>query len=244
MTAWHIPVLFAAGVGGGLTASVAGLASLVSYPVLLALGYPPVTANITNTVALVFTSIGSVSASRQELAGQWQRLRVLAPCTLLGGVAGALLLLATPSGAFEKVVPWLIGLASLAILLRSTPRPRRWLRFGLPVLVTVIGLYGGYFGAAAGVLMLATLMAATGEPLPRANAVKNVLMGLANGVAAVAFIVAGPVQWVAVVPMALGFLVGGRIGPAVVRRAPSRWLRVVIALAGVGLAVYLALDAY
>lgn len=239
--------LVLAGLGGGLTGSIAGLASLVTYPSLLALGLAPVSANVTNSVALVFSSVGSISGSRPELRGQRERVRELAPVVLAGGIAGSALLLATPSQDFARVVPWLIAVASVAMLKRPTPadRPRaerpRWQLLGLVFLVAV---YSGYFGAGAGVMMLAILLLATSESLARSNALKNVLMGLSNGIAALAFAVFGPVHWLDVVPLALGAIVGGRIGPPIVRVVPPAALRAVIACAGLGLAVHLGLDAY
>ncbi|HUZ19337.1 MAG TPA: sulfite exporter TauE/SafE family protein [Acidimicrobiales bacterium] len=241
--------LVLAGFGGGLSGSVAGLASLVSYPALLAVGLPPVAANVSNTVALVFSTTGSVWGSRPELTGQRARARRLAASAVGGGIVGAVLLLATPSRSFALVVPWLIGLASLGVLIRRNPtrpvpassHPPGW---ALSAGVFLIAVYGGYFGAAAGVLMLSVLLLSTGETLARSNAMKNVLLGGANAVAAVAFIAFGPVRWTVVLPLAAGFLVGGRLGPAVVRRAPSRPLRALIACAGLGLAVHLGLDAY
>jgi uncharacterized membrane protein YfcA len=248
---WLLLVL--AGLGAGLSGSIAGLASLVSYPALLATGLPPVTANVTNTVALVLTSVGSVSASRPELAGQRRRLLPLAAAGVLGGAAGAALLLLTPAEAFERLVPVLIGAAALAILLQRPPgelaaegrrvhgaRDPWWLVAG----TGVIGIYGGYFGAAAGVLLLALMLLGTGEGLPRSNAVKNVVLGAANAVAAAGFVVLAPVAWSAALPLALGCLAGGRLGPRVVRRVPQTLLRRLIALAGLGLAVVLAVDAY
>jgi hypothetical protein len=238
-----------AGFGGGLSGSIAGLASVVSYPALLAVGLPPVTANVSNTVALVFSSVGSVWGSRPELAGQRTRARHLAVIALAGGITGGLLLLATPSRAFALVVPWLIGLGSIAILIRRNPervaphpahRPTGAVTAG----VFLIAVYGGYFGAGAGVLLLSLLLFATAEPLARSNAMKNLLLGLANAIAAVAFVAFGPVRWSAVLPLALGFLAGGRLGPIVVRRAPAGPLRAVVACAGIGLAVHLGLDAY
>ena len=246
---WQDLLLAAAGVAAGLSGSIAGLASLFSYPALLAVGLPPVTANVSNTVALVFNSVGSVAGSRPELAGQTVRLRRLGLAGLLGGVVGGVLLLAGPAGAFEKLVPWLIGLGSIAILVRANPpatvtaAPHVDSRLVL-VAVFLIGVYGGYFGAAAGVLLLALLLATTPDPLARCNALKNVVLGLANLVAAAIFIVFGTVSWAAAVPLAVGLLVGGRVGPIVVRHSPARLLRVLIALAGLGLAVYLGVNAY
>lgn len=248
MHGWDALWLVFAGLGGGLCGSVAGLASVVSYPALLAVGLPPVAANVTNTVALVFSSIGSVSGSRPELVGQRSRAMRLGALALVGGALGSTLLLLTPPGQFVRVVPVLIGFASLAVVIPRRPtatshgsgRPTH----GLSGAVAAIAIYGGYFGAAAGVMLLAVLMYMTGEGLPRSNALKNVLLGLANGVAAVVYAIFGPVHWFAVVPLAAGFLVGGRVGPVIVRSAPSGPLRFLIALGGIGLAVHLGLNAY
>lgn len=243
-------LLVLAGVGAGLTGSIAGLASLVSYPALLAAGLGPVAANVTNTVALVGNSTGSVLGSRPELGGQRAHLRVLVPAGALGGVSGGLLLLVTPATAFERLVPWLIGAGSLAVLVRRRPErrpaPPRGERPGPAVVVAVfaIGVYGGYFGAAAGVLLLALLLLATTQDLLRANATKNVTLGLANALAAVCFALAGPVHWADAAWLGLGGFAGGRAGPVLVRRVPAGPLRVAIALAGLGLAVHLGLDAY
>jgi uncharacterized membrane protein YfcA len=241
--------LVLAGFGAGLSGSVTGLASLISYPALLAVGLPPVSANVSNTVALVFSSIGSVGGSRPELVGQRARARQLGLVAVAGGLAGGLLLLETPSGAFALVVPWMIGLASLTVLIPRSPASRAPSESNRPtwklgVGVLLIAVYGGYFGAAAGVLLLGLLLVATGESLPRANAMRNLLVGLANATAAVVFLAIGSVRWAAVIPLAAGCLVGGRLGPIVVRRAPSELLRALIACAGIGLAVHLGLDAY
>jgi hypothetical protein len=256
MTALEFVFLVLAGIGAGLTGSIAGLASLVSYPALLATGISPVTANVTNTVALVSNSVGAVSASRPELTGQRRRVPRLAVASLLGGAAGAGLLLLTPSDAFERIVPWLIAAASVAILLQRPPaelatkgaheqvvHPHpdpRWLPLG----TFAIGIYGGYFGAAAGVLMLAMFLLTTGEGLPRSNALKNLMLGLANMVAAIGYSFLAEVAWTAVLPLAIGLFAGGRLGPRIVRAAPQTGLRRIIALAGLGLALALGIEAY
>ena len=256
MTVVDFVVLLLAGIGGGLTGSIAGLASLMTYPALLATGVPPLTANITNTVALVLNSVGSVSASRPELRGQGRRLVPLGVAAVLGGTTGAVLLLLTPSSAFERLVPILIAAASAAILVQRPPRElaaegarehakhpdrdQRW----LPAAVFAIAIYGGYFGAAAGVLMLATFLLATGEGVPRSNALKNTVLGIANGVAAIGYIVFASIAWASALPLAIGLFIGGRLGPRIVRRVPQTALRRVIAAAGLGLAVVLAVQAY
>lgn len=242
-------LLVLAGLGAGLTGSIAGLASLISYPALLAAGLPPVTANVTNTIALVFSGAGSALGSRPELRGQGARLRTLGAAGVLGGAAGGVLLLASPSGSFERVVPWLIGFGSLTILLPGRPavhvdgpaRADSWL---VRLEVFLIGVYGGYFGAAAGVLLLALFLATTSESLARSNALKNVVLGLANLVAATVFALFGSVSWLDAVPLAAGLFVGGLAGPVVVRHCPARALRILIALASIGLASYLGIKAY
>jgi uncharacterized protein len=239
-------LLLGAGFAAGLCGTVAGLASLFSYPALLAAGLPPLAANVTNTVALTTTSVGAAAGSRIELAGQAPTLRRLAPVVLLGGGAGAGLLLLTPPGTFAAVVPVLVAAASIVLLVqprlrRAAARPNgpagpRAIMAGL----FAVSVYGGYFGAAAGVLMLALLLVGLPVSLLQGNALKNVLLGLANGVAAVGFAVVGPVHWVAVPPMAAGLLVGSRLGPALARRLPATGLRIGIGIAGLGLAAALA----
>jgi uncharacterized membrane protein YfcA len=247
-------LLVLAGIGAGLVGSIAGLASLISYPALLATGLPPITANVTNTVAMVLNGVGSVSASGQELTGQRSRVLRHSAASALGGVAGAALLLLTPSSAFELIVPFLIAGAAVAILVQRPPRelaiegalhhPEHRDPAWLPLGTFAIGIYGGYFGAAAGVMMLAMFLLTTGEGLPRGNALRNVVLGCANAVAAVGFVVFSSVAWSAALPLAIGLFTGGRLGPRVVRRAPQTALRRVIAVAGLGLAVHLAVQAF
>ncbi len=255
-------LLVLAGVGAGLAGSMAGLASLVSFPALLAIGLPPVAANVTNTVALVGSSLGSAAGSRPELVGQWRRISRLAPAVALGGLAGAGLLLLGPATAFEAVVPYLVGASALLILAQEWAgrvAARRAARAGdrvRPVSpagagpaatlgLGVVSVYSGYFGAGSGVVVLAVLGAVFRTDTPhRLNAMKNVLLGVANGVAAAVFAVSGPVVWLAALPLALGFLAGGRLGPVLLRRVPRRVLRIAIGLAGLGLAVQLWLQAH
>jgi uncharacterized membrane protein YfcA len=243
--------LVAVGALAGIVSTVVSLASVVSYPALLAFGLPPVSANMTNTVALLFAGAGAAAGSRPELAGQGGRIRRLGLVAALGGGAGAALLLATPPSAFERVAPVLIGAASLMLLAprlagreESAPVRSRERSRGLIAALFCVAAYVGYFGAAGGILMLAVLTPMLAEPMARANAVKNVISGLANAVAAAAFAVLGHVDWAAVGPLAAGFLVGGWTGPALVRRVPSRVLRVLVGVCGIGVAVKLGISAY
>jgi uncharacterized protein len=253
MTWWDVAFLAAAGVIGGLTGSIAGLASVATYPALLVVGLPPVTANVTNTVALVFNGIGSVFSSRPELAGQGPWLKRVLPAAAVAGAVGAALLLSTPAGGFEKLVPFLLALASIAILLPRRASAEAKLaderRYSLGELLEAVAIfsiciYGGYFGAAAGVLLLALLLRTGHMTLADANAAKNIILGVANTVAAVMFAFLSPVNWLAMAPLGVGCLIGGAMGPVVVRHTPATPLRILIAVAGIALAVKLGLDAY
>lgn len=249
MTSYQALVLLAAGTLGGIASTVASVASVVSYPVLLALGLPPLSANVTNTMSLVLTGAGSVLGSRPELAGQRGRVLRFGAVTALGGATGAAILLLAPASAFGVVVPVLIGAASLLLLAQPmirgmSPRPgaeqSRWRLAG----VFGVAAYVGYFGAAGGVLLLAMLAAMISESLVRLNAIKNAISGAANGVAAVIFAVFAPVHWLFVPTLAAGFLIGGFTGPRLVRRLPVRALRVIVSLCGLALAVKLGAAAY
>ena len=249
MTIDQTMALLAAGIGGGIAGTVASVASVVSYPALLALGLPPLAANVTNTMALVFSVPGAMLGSRPELSGQRPRVLRFGAVTAAGGALGACALLLAPPGAFALVVPVLIGLAAVVILLQPrlralSPRPgAERSRAGLAAM-SGVAVYIGYFGAAGGVLLLAALAATLSEPLIRINAIKNVVAGAANLIAALLFARYAPVDWAFVPPLAAGFLRGGYAGPRLARRLPAAALRVVVALAGLALAVKLGASAY
>jgi len=252
MSPLEFGLLVLAGVGGGLVGSVVGLASLVTYPALLAAGLAPVTANVTNTVALVASGVGSGLSSRPELDGQRARLLRLAPVFAVGGLAGAVLLVTTPGEVFERVVPFLVGGASVLMLLQPRLRalvrrppapdgalddaPESW-----PALVGLflVAVYGGYFGAAAGVIIPVLLGFVLDTTIQRLVALKNILLMVSNLVAALLFLVLGEVDLLAALPLALGILAGGWLGPKVARRLPQTLLRALIGVAGLGLAVRL-----
>jgi len=245
----HQVLLVLTGVVAGLVSTIVSLASLVSYPVLLAMGLPPVAANVSNTVGLVFTGLGSVLGSRRELAGQGRRVLAVGSLTAVAGAAGATLLLVTPPGVFTAVVPVLIAGGATAILVqprltlrsRTSGRPpSRWWAAG----IGGAAVYIGYFGAAGGVLLLASLGGALRDTLIRLSALKNAVAGIANAVAAIGFVAFGPVRWDAAAPLALGFLVGGRVGPVIARRLRPAWMRAAIVGSGYLVAVVLAARTY
>ncbi len=249
MTSEAIGALFVAGILAGTVSVLVSLASLVSYPALLAVGLPPVTANVSNTVSLVFTGIGAGFGSRRELMGQGPVLARLALAAVAGGVAGAGLLLVLPERTFELVAPLLIAGASVLLLVGPRLRARRTARPASLRRGTVAGyagtaVYTGYFGAAGGILAVVALAGIIDRPFHDVNAAKNLLAAASNGAAAVVFILLGPVQWAAVIPLAAGMFVGGLVGPAIARRVPATALRVVVAACGLAVAAALAVSAY
>ncbi|WP_211260652.1 sulfite exporter TauE/SafE family protein [Amycolatopsis jejuensis] len=250
MDAGKFALLLLAGVGAGLTGAVAGLASLVSYPALLAAGLPPVSANMTNTVAMLGSTAGAAAGSQPELRGQARRLLPLCLITTVGGACGGLVLLVSSPDSFTLVVPWLIGGAS--VVLMAGPRLRRMAEHhehrGIGPLTGIaaflIGVYGGYFGAAAGVLMLALLTTVWSQALARTNAAKNVATGTANLIAAPVFAFTGKVFWPAAIAVCAGSVAGSWLGSVLVRYLPATPLRIAIGLGGLALAAVLAWQAY
>jgi uncharacterized membrane protein YfcA len=246
--------VFAAGIGAGTINTIVGSGTLLTFPVLLAVGLSPVTANVSNALGLVPGSVAGAIGYRRELGGQRPRLLRLGAIALVGGVAGAALLVTLPSKAFDAIVPALIAAALVLVLLQ--PRLARSLqarreRTGAPVPthggpllaagVLLASVYGGYFGAAQGVLYLSLLGLLLDETLQRANALKNVLAALVNGVAAVFFVVAAHMDWAAVGLVALGATVGGVAGARVGRRLPPTALRGLIVAVGIAAIVQLLL---
>lgn len=232
-----------AGFFAGLIGYITGLASIVSYPALLAVGIPPVAANVTNTVAMVAVGAGSMTNSAAELRQDRPQLLGYSMCCVGGGLVGAVTLLAAPAGTFEVVVPYLVALAALALLLQPLLRERAGDR-AFPVLYPVglfaVSIYGGYFGAGAGVMVLALTLICSAEPFWRASILKSFLLGLANLAAAISFAFFGPVHWLAGLAMGVGAFAGGWCGPPVVRRIDAKVLRIAVAVCGFGLAIWLA----
>ena len=229
-----------AGLVAGTVNTVVGSGSLVTFPTLLAFGYPAVLANVSNTVGLVPGSASGVVAYRRELAGQRGRLMVLGTASLTGSLGGAVLLLALPHRAFERVVPVLILVACLLVAVQPALAGRlaraRRRRHGGPVLFAAVfasGVYGGYFGAAQSVILVGLLGAFVDDHLQRLNAAKNVLALVVNAAAAVLFVAATHVAWGAAGALAAGSVVGGQVGGVVARRLPVLVLRGAIVLVGV-----------
>jgi uncharacterized membrane protein YfcA len=239
-------LVLVAGVWAGAINTLVGSGSLVTFPVLLAVGYPPLTANVSNNFGVVPGSISGAYGFRRELRGQRDRVARFAPVSVLGSATGAVLLLALPTSAFEAIVPAFVAIG--IVLVVAQPRLNRWLaarrrrdaerrRSGAPALLAtgLVGVYGGYFGAAQGVLLLAILGLAIDDDLRRVNALKVVLAGLVNLVAAVVFVIAAQshLAWGAVTLIALGSALGGQLGARLGRRLPAPALRAVIVVVGV-----------
>jgi uncharacterized protein len=281
----HALAIFAAGLAAGTINTVVGSGTLITFPTLLAFGYPPVLANVSNNVGLVPAVATGMHGYRAELAGQRRRLIRLGVASLCGGLVGAILLFTLPAGAFKAIVPVLIGIAMVMVVFQ--PRLSKWvaarqaargrtpamapggsggaggpsaaggtsavgviapaaqdaaLEAGGPVLCVLVflsGVYGGYFGAAQGVLLLGLMGVAFTDSLQRINAVKIVLTGLVNGIAAVVFVLATHVDWGVAGLIAAGAILGGRFGARIGRKLPPWALRVLIICVGIAALVKL-----
>lgn len=240
MTALEALAVLAAGVGAGTVNTIVGAGTLITFPVLLAVGYPPVLANVSNTVGLTPGSISGAHGYRAELSGQRRRLVGLGIASVVGGVTGGVLLLTLPPGAFKAIVPVLIGLSLVLVVLQPRLAERMARPHdapghgGVPLHVGVFGsgIYGGYFGAAQGVLLIGLLGVFLSDDLQRINAAKNVLAALVNATAALLFVAVADVAWQAAALIALGSVVGGQLGARVGRRIPAPLLRALIVLVG------------
>ncbi|MGI8714459.1 MAG: sulfite exporter TauE/SafE family protein [Solirubrobacteraceae bacterium] len=248
MSPLHAIAIFAAGMFAGTINTVVGSGTLVTFPVLLAFGYSPVVANVSNTIGLIPGFGTGTLGYRRELSGQRARLAPLACASATGGVIGAVLLLRLPASAFGAIVPVFIAIALVLIVLQPRlsrlltargPRPRG--RLGpIPTLaVLAAGIYGGYFGAAQGILVLAVLILAADDEVQRLNAVKVVLTGLVNLLSGVVFVFAAHVAWAPAGLIAGGSLLGGVLGARVGRRLSLPVLRAVIVIVGIVAIVHL-----
>jgi uncharacterized membrane protein YfcA len=245
VSGFEVAAILLAGMAAGTINTVVGSGTLITFPTLLAFGVPPVTANVSNTIGLVPGSVSGAIGYRAELAGQRDRLLRLGTASLVGGALGAGLLLWLPSAAFDTIVPVLIGLGVVLVVLgpaisrrvaaraavrdQSLENGARWV---WPA-VAVAGVYGGYFGAAQGVILVAILGIGVADSLQRHNATKNVLAGIVNAVAALIFIAVADVDWMVAGLIAAGSVVGGQLGATVGRRLPALVLRGLIVVVGV-----------
>jgi uncharacterized membrane protein YfcA len=229
--------------------TIVGSGTLLTFPTLLAIGYSPLVANVSNTVGLVPGSAGGAWGYRRELRGQRNRVLRLATASVLGGLTGGILLLARPS-AFRAVVPILVIAAALLMAVQPALTRRLRARQGeqtepreakrlLPPLVYVAGIYGGYFGAAQGVVLLAMLGLLVDDDLQRLNGTKNVLAGVVNAVAAILFIIFSSVAWGAALLIAVGSTAGGALGAVLARRIPAWLLRAVVVVGGLTVGIIL-----
>ena len=238
-----LAVLAAGALAGGIN-TVIGSGSLITFPTLLAVGYAPVTANVTNTVGLVPGSASGVVGYRRELRGHWRRCAILGMGTTAGAVIGGILLLELPDAVFDAVVPALI---LLAVVLMALPKPPREVgattdhtAWGVAASFST-GIYGGYFGAAQGIILISLLRLCFSDDLQVLNAIKNVLAGLANLVAGLLFVVVADVAWDAALLIAAGSVVGAQVGARYGRRLPQEALRRTVIVYGAAVAVVLIL---
>jgi uncharacterized protein len=248
MDVGEILAIALAGLAAGTVNTVVGSGTLITFPVLLAFGYSPVTANVSNTIGLVPGSVSGAIGYRRELAGQRRRALRLGACSVLGAIVGAILLLVLPASAFKAIVPAFIAIALALVILQ--PRIARALaeresrvahEHGIltPLAIFATGIYCGYFGAAQGVLLLGILGVALPQDLHRTNALKNVLAGLGNGVAALIFAFAADVAWAPAALIGIGSIAGGQIGATYGRRLSPDVLRGLIVVVGIAAIVKL-----
>ncbi|GAA5163192.1 sulfite exporter TauE/SafE family protein [Ornithinimicrobium tianjinense] len=251
MSPWEIGAIALAGFWAGMINTIVGSGTLVTFPTLLFFGYPPVSANISNSLGLVPGGVSGAWGYRRELRSLGGVLARLAPASLVGAVGGALLLLWLPPAAFEAIVPVLIVLALALVLLgprlqrwagahhASSITPGRWVALVLGIVVA--GMYGGYFGAAQGVLLIGLLSVLLPLGIQELNGIKNVLGMVVNLVAALVFLVVDPAQvnWTIVLIIGVGALLGGAVGARVGRAMPPWLLRAVIVVIGVVAVIYL-----
>ncbi|WP_026423799.1 sulfite exporter TauE/SafE family protein [Actinokineospora inagensis] len=241
MSFWQGALVFLAGLVAGGINVVVGSGTLITFPVLLAVGYPPVVANVSNGIGLVSGSVSGAIGYREHLVGQRPRLLRMGAASLLGGVCGAVLLLVLPPGAFETIVPVLIAIALVLVIAQpwlarklAERQGERHPNGGVALLAAafVVGIYGGYFGAAQGILLLGCMGILLDESLHRINAVKNVLAALVNLSSGIVFVFVAHVAWWAVLLIAVSSTIGGVIGAKVGKKLPPTVLRGAIVLVG------------
>jgi uncharacterized protein len=250
MSAGEIVAIALAGLAAGAINTLVGSGTLITFPVLLAFGYAPVTANVSNTIGLVPGSVSGAVGYRRELAGQRARALRYGAMSVAGGITGAVALLVLPASAFKAIVPVFIALALVLVvaqprLVALLARRRIDLEQGavlVPLAVYLAGVYGGYFGAAQGILLLGILGAALAQELQRTNALKNVLAGLVNGVAGVYFALAAHVDWAPAGIIAGASILGAQLGARYGRRLPPAALRATIVAVGAFAIVRLLVD--
>ena len=243
MSVWEAVAIFAAGIGAGIVNAAVGSGTLITFPVLLGFGYAPVTANVSNTIGLVPGSLSGAYAYRSQLREKLPLVARLAVPSVLGGIVGAALLLTLPPGAFKKVVPFFIVAALVLVVLG--PRLTRWMsgrprgrshRTTLYLALFATGVYGGYFGAAQGIIVLSLLSLLLAAEPQEVNGIKNVLVALVNLVSGIAFALFAHVAWGPAGLIAGGSLIGGRIGAAVAMRLPPAVFRfAIVAVASIAL---------
>lgn len=232
----------------GVLTGIVGMASLTIYPVLLSLGIPPVSANATATVATVGAGVSTVLSSLKELKGHWRLALTVGALSTAGSITGALILAHSSNAGFAKVAPIFILMAGVLLLAPApatpTKWPARWQRVLQWLAVSLIGCYNGYFGAASGLLMIAVLSRVIGGPYPTYNAIRNFAALLDNVFSTLIFIFMVPIQWSVMIPLLVGLVLGGYVGPIIVRYIPSAVIKKLVGVVALILAAYLGWQAY
>jgi uncharacterized membrane protein YfcA len=241
MTLLEALAVLAAGAAAGGVNAVVGSGSLITFPTLLAVGYPSVTANVSNGLGLTLGNVSGAIGYREELRGQRERVLRLAVGSAFGSLTGGILLLALPQSVFEAVVPVLILFAVALMAFKRTPKSSAQAEHVTAALAVAFftGIYGGYFGAAQGVIMLALFRLCFTDDLQRLNGLKNALVMAANGVAALLFVAVADVAWEAAALIAAGSIVGAQVGAKYGRRLHPEVLRWIVVIVGTIVAIVL-----
>lgn len=242
-------LIFIGGIVGGIISSIAGGASIVSYPILLLSGVRPLFANMTNDGSLIFDYSGAIISSLKELRGHWFQTIFFAAWSTVGAILGSCLLLTFPAKVFERIIPFLLIISGLLFLIgkKKSHKIRKVIkvpRFLTIMIMTLIGCYTGYFGGASGVIVLAALQHLTNETFLVDNAIKNVICGCGNFVAFIVFIFRAQICWHQGIILALGMLIGGYLGPRFLRHVPVNKVKIIVALLAFTQAVYFFISAY
>lgn len=249
MSVWLILLIFVGGIIGGIISSIAGGASIVSYPVLLLSGVKPISANITNHGALIFDYIGAIVSSLKELKGHWKITIFYAINSSIGAIAGTYLLLAFPAKIFERVVPILLMVSGCLFIfgkkeVKKVENKKQLPNLLIAIIMILMGCYTGYFGGANGVIVLAALQYMTTEDFLTNNAIKNVICGCGNLIAFAIFVFRSQIYWEQGIVLAIGMLIGGYLGPKMLRHTSIRLVKILVGSLAFIQAIYFFISAY
>ncbi|GLB47533.1 UPF0721 transmembrane protein [Philodulcilactobacillus myokoensis] len=241
-----ILILIIGGLFAGILNGIVGMAVLTIYPILLAIGVPPIMANITATISVIFSGFTSVASSVSEIKSYKKQTFIITILSVIGCLIGTILLIKSNNGQFKKVVPFIILFAGIMILLPKSKgkHGNEFVTSFQYSLLPLVGIYSGYFGAGAGILIVSILSRIVHKPYPVYNAMRNVSSLVCNIVSSIIFIIFMPVDWHVIIPLAIGLVVGGYLGPIIVRYIPTKIMEIAVGIFAILLAGYLFITTY